>query len=90
MQRYVGRKSKDQIQVMSYEDLIGEDNPVRLIDAFVNSLDMKKLEFRYAETKKQEESQRIQLICVNYIFMDILTVYDHQKKQEENAKGFKD
>ena len=43
MQRYVEGKSRDQIKVMSYEDLIGEDNPVRVIDAFVDSLDMKKL-----------------------------------------------
>ena len=30
------------------EDYIEEDNPVRFIDAYVDSLDLVKLEFRYA------------------------------------------
>jgi len=52
MQRYVEGKSRDQIQVKSIEDLVSEDNLVRVIDAFAYSLDMKKLGFKYAETKE--------------------------------------
>jgi len=44
MQRYVEGTSREQIQVMSFEDLIDEDNPGRVFDAFVDSLDMKQLE----------------------------------------------
>lgn len=36
----------------SIDDYISEDNPVRVIDAFVQSLDMVKLKFKYAEPKK--------------------------------------
>jgi transposase len=52
MQRYAEGKSREQIQILSYEEMISEDNPVRVIDAFVNSLDMIKLGFKYAETKE--------------------------------------
>lgn len=34
-----------------YDELIEENNPVRVLDAFVNLLDMVKLNFKYAETK---------------------------------------
>lgn len=36
----------------SINDYISEDNPVRVIDAFVESLDMVELEFKYAEPKQ--------------------------------------
>lgn len=52
MQRYVEGSSREQIQVVSLEDLIGEDNPVRVFDAFVDSLDMEQLGFKYAQTKE--------------------------------------
>lgn len=52
MQRYVEGSSREQIQVVSLDDLIGEDNPARVFDAFVDSLDMKKLGFKYAQTKE--------------------------------------
>ena len=52
MQRYDKGKDREQIQVMSLEELIEQDNPVRVIDAFINGLDMNKLGFKYAETKE--------------------------------------
>jgi transposase len=52
MPRYVEGKSREQIQMLSYESMISDDNPVRVIDAFIDSLDMVKLGFRYAETKE--------------------------------------
>lgn len=36
----------------SIDDYIAEDNPVRVINAFVDSLDMVELEFKYAEPKQ--------------------------------------
>lgn len=52
MQRYAEGQSREQIQVLSFEEMISEDNPVRVFDAFVNGLDMKKMGFMYAETKE--------------------------------------
>lgn len=52
MQRYVEGIGREQVQVLSLEDMISEDNIVRVVDAFVNGLDMKKLGFMYAETKE--------------------------------------
>jgi len=52
MQRYAEGKSREQIQVLGFEEMISEDNPVRVFDAFVNGLDMKKIGFMYAETKE--------------------------------------
>ena len=37
--------SRQQLQVVSLEDTIGQDNPVRFIDAFVNSIDLEKIGF---------------------------------------------
>ena len=34
--------SRNQLQVSSLEDTIAADNPVRFIDAFVNSIDLEK------------------------------------------------
>ena len=37
--------SRNQLQVSSLEDTIAVDNPVRFIDAFVNSIDLEKIGF---------------------------------------------
>jgi len=34
-----------------YDEMISEDNPVRVLDAFVDSLDMKKLDFKNSDRK---------------------------------------
>ena len=52
MQRYEEGKDRSQVQIVNLEDLIDENNPVRVIDAFVDSLNMAKLGFKYAETKE--------------------------------------
>lgn len=52
MQRYAEGKSREQVQVISLEEMINEENPVRVFEAFVNGLDMTKLGFKYAETKE--------------------------------------
>lgn len=37
--------SRNQLRVSSLEDTISQDNPVRFIDAFVNSIDLEKIGF---------------------------------------------
>ena len=37
--------ARHQLQVSSLEDSISQDNPVRFIDAFVNSIDLEKIGF---------------------------------------------
>ena len=37
--------ARNQMQVSSLEDSIGQDNPVRFIDAFVNLIDLEKIGF---------------------------------------------
>ena len=37
--------ARNQLQVISLEDTISQDNPVRFIDAFVNSIDLEKIGF---------------------------------------------
>ena len=42
---------RQQIQFSALEDLIAEDNVVRVIDAFVDMLDLKSFGFQHLETK---------------------------------------
>ncbi len=46
--KYIEGQDRNQLTLFPecVEDYISEDNPVRVIDAFVNSLDMKQLGFR--------------------------------------------
>ena len=37
---------------ISLDEMISEDNPVRVIDALVDSLDMKALDFKYSVPKE--------------------------------------
>jgi hypothetical protein len=39
--------ARNQLQVSSLEDTISHDNPVRFIDAFVNSIDLEKIGFTH-------------------------------------------
>lgn len=51
--RYVeGKTARDQLSFMpmSFDEMIGEENPVRVIDAFVEILDIKALGCKHSET----------------------------------------
>lgn len=52
--RYIEGVSRNQILLFPevVDDYIEDDNPVRFIDIFVDSLNMKELGFKYAETKE--------------------------------------
>ena len=43
--QYIQGIQRNQLQVVSLEDTINQDNPVRFIDAFVNSIDLEKIGF---------------------------------------------
>lgn len=51
--RYIQGLSRKQVTLFpeTLEEYIMEDNPVRFIDAFVDSLDLVDLDFKYSETK---------------------------------------
>ena len=51
--RYIeGKIDRDQISIMpmAFDEMIGEENPVRVIDAFIEMLDIKALGCKYSET----------------------------------------
>ncbi|WP_187656366.1 hypothetical protein [Flavobacterium macrobrachii] len=45
MMQHIQGIARNQLQVSSLEDSISQDNPVRFIDAFVNSIDLEKIGF---------------------------------------------
>ena len=55
MSRYIsGEFNRAQVDFIpeSYDDKIAQNNPVRVIDVFIDSLDMVALDFTYATPKK--------------------------------------
>lgn len=52
--KYIEKESRDQLMLMPdcIEDYVGADNPVRVIDAFVNTLDLLELGFEKVELKE--------------------------------------
>lgn len=53
MSRYIEGQDRNQLNILpiSLDEMISEDNPVRVIDALVDSLDMKALNFKYSVPK---------------------------------------
>ena len=45
---YKSGVDREQMMMCSWDSLLGEDNDVRIIDAFVNSLDIEQLGFEKA------------------------------------------
>ncbi|MCU7522795.1 MAG: IS1182 family transposase [Ignavibacteria bacterium] len=52
--RHIEGMDRNQITFLptSIDEYVGEDNPIRVLDAFIESLDLKKLGFRNAECKE--------------------------------------
>ena len=50
---YIQGENRNQMQLspICLDDFVGEDNICRLIDAYINTLDMLTLNFKYAEIK---------------------------------------
>lgn len=54
MSRYIEGENRNQLNMLpiSLDEMIAEDNPVRVIDALVDSLDIKALNLQYSNPKK--------------------------------------
>ncbi len=51
--QHINGISRQQLQVVSLEDIISPDNPIRFIDAFVHSIDLQKIGFRQQVLKTE-------------------------------------
>jgi transposase len=88
MQRYAEGKSREQVQILSLENMISEENPVRVFDAFVNGLDMIKLGFMYAETKETgRKSINPVDMCKLYIYGYFNGVRSSRKLERECTRN---
>lgn len=61
---------------MSLDEMINEDNSVRVIDAFADNLNLNEMGFKYATTKTTGRKPYSPADMLNYIFMDILMEYE--------------
>lgn len=88
MQRYDKGEGREQIQLVSLEELIEQDNPVRVIDAFVDSLNMIKLGFKYAETKETGRKPKDPSdMCKLYIYCYYYGIRSSRKIERECTRN---
>lgn len=88
MQRYDKGKDREQVQVVSLEELIEQDNPVRVIDAFVDSLDMIKLGFTHSETKETGRKPKDPSdMCKLYIYCYFYGIRSSRKIERECTRN---
>jgi hypothetical protein len=64
---YVEGLSRSQTFLLpkTIEEYVAPDNPVRFIDAYVNTLDLEKLGFTHSTPKTLEDHPTTQKICAN-------------------------
>lgn len=57
--KYIEGQNREQVTFLPecIEDMIGEDNPVRVIDAFVDSIDMNKVGFIRSIPKNTQKTR---------------------------------
>lgn len=71
-----------------FDNLISEDNPVRLIDSFVNSLDMEKLNFKNAIPKKMgRPSYKPQIMLKLYLYGYFNGIRSSRKLERECSRN---
>ena len=71
-----------------FDNLISEDNPVRLIDSFVNSLDMEKLNFKNAIPKKMGgPSYKPQIMLKLYLYGYFNGIRSSRKLERECSRN---
>jgi len=88
MQRYDKGKDREQVQVVSLEELIEQDNPVRVIDAFVDSLDMIKLKFTHSETKETGRKPKDPSdMCKLYVYCYFYGIRSSRKIERECTRN---
>lgn len=73
MSRFIEEDNRQQACMFPerLDEYIGEDNPVRVIDAFVDGLDFKALEFERAVPKDTGDLAISQLPCLRFMFTAI-------------------
>jgi transposase len=67
---YISGTSRDQLYLFNecIDNMIDQNNPVRVIDAYVESLDLKKLEIKQPELKTGKPPYRPQVLLKIYIY----------------------
>ena len=76
--------SRNQLQVSSLEDTISIDNPVRFIDAFVNSIDLVKIGFTLRVLKTEgRPSFDTQVFLKIYLYGYIKGIRSSRKLERE-------
>ncbi|MBP2637996.1 MAG: transposase domain protein [Firmicutes bacterium] len=85
MSRFVSNNTdRNQISLIpsSLEEMISQDNLVRVIDLFVDTLDLNQMGFRYATPKQSDVNHIIQPTCSSCISMAILTASGHHETRK--------
>ena len=72
---YINGMNRDQVLLFPevLDDYIADNNPVRVIDVYVDSLDLEALGFKYALPKELDVHPPILPTCSSLTFMDIST-----------------
>ena len=60
---YIEGTNRAQLQFISLEDMIAPDNPVRILDAFVDKIDLQQLQFQHIILKAKEDLLIIPRYC---------------------------
>lgn len=87
MERYKTIVNREQMSFspLCFDDVIDENNPVRAIDAIVESMEIPTLGFKYSETASTGQNPTVQLTCSNCIHIAISTESDRAGKSQGNA-----
>lgn len=78
---YILGKDRDQMTLLpeSLNDYVNENNPVRVIDAFVESVDLAEAGFRNTTPAKEGRPSYSPRLLLNCIYTDTSTKYAHQE-----------
>ena len=73
MSHHIKGQSRTQATLFpeALDDFVTDENPIRVIDVFVDSLDLASLGFEKSKPKQQADLAIIQAQCSNFIFMAI-------------------
>lgn len=75
-------------EMFSFENLIAEDNPIRVIDAFVNNLDLKKLGFVvYAGDKRGQKPYKTSDLLKIHLYCFYNGIQSSRKQERECARN---
>lgn len=92
MSRYIRGEDRNQLNMLpiSLDEMIAEDNPVRVIDALVDSLDMRALNFQYSTTKnigrKPYDPKHLLKLYIYGYFNGIRTTRKLEKECKRNIE----